>query len=78
MTIKELRLRDGYRWSQVRLGIEAGVSTPVISRIENGLPVLEISLRQVCNALNVSVESVEGVKTYSALETAQARKPRKK
>jgi transcriptional regulator with XRE-family HTH domain len=58
-TITDVREKKG--WTQRQLAGHAGVSYVTVSRIENGHPVGKIYIARVCNALEVSIDSVEGL-----------------
>lgn len=73
-TIKELRLERNL--SQAALAALSGVSTPAISRMENGHAIQPYVLTFVCQALGVSPKDITGVNLYSAVQTAQRRKRR--
>jgi len=69
MSIRAIREREGI--SQMQLATRAGVSLPVISRMETGKPVQSISFRVVCQALGVDPDAVTGVNLYSGLRKAK-------
>lgn len=73
-TIREHRIaRD---MSQAVLAARSGLSLPAISRLENGRPILPITLKLVCQALEISPDDVTGVNLYSAVQMAAKRKKR--
>jgi transcriptional regulator with XRE-family HTH domain len=67
------KARYALHWRQSELAAAAGVSVPVISRMENGHPIQSTSFKLVCLALGVRPENIEGVTIYDALEASVQR-----
>lgn len=70
-TIRELRLKQDI--SQGTLAVLAGVGSQTIWRAEAGQAIRKSNALAICQALNVSLEEVEGIKLFSAVQ-AQNRK----
>lgn len=58
-TIRELRVARNM--PQAELAARAGISYPVINRMENGKPVNRLSFELVCKVLGVNPADIEGV-----------------
>lgn len=71
----ELRVQKNL--SQRQLAKLAGVSTPTISRMENGHNILEDKFNGICQALGVSPREVTGVNVYSAVQARAVAKRKK-
>ncbi len=72
-TIRELR--EAKRLTQAELSSLSTVSIQTISHMEQGRPVSRQSLLRVCNALGVSIGSVQGVAV--TFEYGKGRRSRK-
>lgn len=70
VTIRELR--EQANLSQMQLAIKAGVTIPVISRIENGHLVSRSSFLHVCRALGVDPDTVTGVQIRRSYRKASS------
>lgn len=71
----ELRVQQNL--SQRQLAELAGVSTPTISRMENGHNILVDKFKDICRALGVSPQEVTGVNVYSAVQARAVAKRKK-
>jgi len=71
-TIRELRLKRGL--SREALAVSAGVGTQTVMRAEKGAGIRKASALAICRALDVSLEQVSGLVTFSAVNAAENRR----
>lgn len=64
--IRELRVRQDL--SQSALAALAGVSKQTIFRAEAGRPIHRVVAQAICQALQVSLDQVEGINLFSAVQ----------
>ncbi len=55
--LRELRV-EGKGWAQARLAKEAEVSPQTVRKAENGVPISEVCLARMANALGVSLKDL--------------------